>query len=57
MYAYQRYLLDTRTYERKRQRRYRYCDGTMQKYLNACWNDECDDHKHQILKTIRECYY
>lgn len=49
MYKYQEYLLKTYgTDERERQRDLRYCDGSLQTYLQDKWTHEHVDIKKYI---------
>lgn len=49
MFAYQRYLLNEKN-DRSNQKDKRYCDGSMQRYLEMRWVSEEKLNKFQALK-------
>lgn len=52
MFAYQKYLLETGgDDELNIHRRKKYCDGSMQKYLETKWNVEHDNIKRHICNV------
>ena len=55
MYIYQKYILKFKESETERQKNKKYCDGSMQQYLEKSWVNEDGEIKTIILDSLR--YY
>lgn len=54
MYAYNKYRLLTFEDEKNKQRGKQYCDGSMQMYLEECWNQEDESVVKNIIDKLNK---